>query len=89
MADVRFPSHKEVEVFHTNSDKDGTPNSVHHTLGASPNQASPGDHTHDGGTSKMLLENITLTGSKTTGDATWRNSITAALAALGALDATT
>ena len=54
MADPRFPSSKEVELFHTNSDKDGSPTSIHHTLGNGPNQASPGDHVHDGGTSKEI-----------------------------------
>lgn len=54
MADPRFPSSKEVELFHTNSDKDGSPTSIHHTLGNGANQASPGDHIHDGGTSKEL-----------------------------------
>lgn len=49
-----LPSPKEVELFHKNSDKDGSPTSIHHTLGNGPNQASPGDHTHDGGTSKEL-----------------------------------
>lgn len=59
MADPRFPSAKEVELFHTNSDKDGSPTSLHHTLGNGPNQAAPGDHTHDGGTSKELGDSIT------------------------------
>lgn len=87
MVDKRFPSSKEVEVFHTNSDKDGTPTSVHHTLGNGPNQAAPGDHIHDGGSSKELLEEVTITGSKASGAAL--DSVIDALVKLGATDATT
>ena len=35
-------------------DKDGGPYAQHHTLGSAPNQASPGNHTHDGGSSVEL-----------------------------------
>jgi hypothetical protein len=35
-------------LLHAN-DIDLSASSIHHTLGTSPNQASPGDHTHDGG----------------------------------------
>ena len=86
------PSSREVTEFHTNSDVDGSPKAQHHTLGPNHNQASPGDHTHDGGASATLplpLAGTTISGSKSTGDVTWRNSITAALVQLGANDATT
>ena len=51
-----YPSEKfpptTVEEIHKNSDKDSSQLSQHHTLGPRHNQASPGDHIHDGGTSK-------------------------------------
>jgi len=40
--------------FHSRSDVDLGPRSLHHTLGTRRNQASPGDHNHDGTTSKKL-----------------------------------
>ena len=63
------PTSKQVTDFHTNSDVDGSPKAAHHTLGPSPNQAAPGNHTHDGGNSATLdslLENITVTGATDT-----------------------
>lgn len=89
------PTSKEVELFHRHADTDGSAKAIHHTLGNGKDQASPGNHSHDGGTSPridpkdILADTVTITGNKTTGDATWRNSITAALVALGAKDATT
>lgn len=44
----------KVNAFHTNSDVDKSAISQHHTLGVSPTQASPGDHTHDGINSKRI-----------------------------------
>lgn len=81
------PSQKEVNDFHSNSDKDGGPKALHHTLGANPNQSSPGNHTHDGSTSALLLEGTTITGSR--GGNAAVASIIAALVKLGATDATT
>lgn len=43
-----IPSYEEVKRLHSNSDVDQNPLAQHHTLGTLPNQASPGDHTHDG-----------------------------------------
>ena len=54
--DINAPSAKEVELTHKNADTDGKPTAGHHTLGPGPFQASPGNHTHDGGTSAELLE---------------------------------
>lgn len=51
--DARLPSHI-VRALHHNADTDGSPKSVHHTLGPGPNQAAPGNHTHDGGQSATL-----------------------------------
>jgi hypothetical protein len=39
---------------HSRSDVDSGPRSLHHTLGPKHNQASPGDHIHDGITSKKI-----------------------------------
>jgi len=81
------PSSKEVSLFHTNSDVDGSSKSLHHTLGSNRGQASPGDHTHDGGTSKLLLEGLSVTGSRSGGGALL--SVISVLVSLGATDATT
>lgn len=87
MPDVKHPSATEVREFHTNADTDGSNTSTHHTLGASPGQASPGGHTHDGGSSKLLLDGVTLTGAKAGNTAL--ASVINALVAMGALDNTT
>lgn len=44
----------EVNNFHKNSDVDVGVTSQHHTLGILHNQASPGDHKHDGKSSKRI-----------------------------------
>ena len=86
---VTKPPQNEVVDFHTNSDKDGSQKSQHHTLGPSHNQAAPGDHSHDGGNSVKItpLEGITISGAK--GGNTALASVIAALVTLGATDATT
>jgi hypothetical protein len=76
------PSAQAVEDFHENSDLDSRTEAQHHTLGAGPGQASPGDHTHDGGDSELLLSGETISGSRAT-DA-WRLSVNAILVRLGA-----
>ncbi len=81
------PTAQAVADFHTNSDADSRAESLHHTLGPNPNQASPGDHTHDGGDSELLLLNETISGSRAT-DA-WRLSVNAILVRLGATDNST
>lgn len=48
------PNPEEVNEFHRYDDLDNAPESHHHTLGIDPNQASPGDHNHDGRNSKLL-----------------------------------
>ena len=56
---IEQTSYDEVKRLHQDSDIDESPIAQHHTLGILPNQASPGDHTHDGRTSKKLkLENL-------------------------------
>lgn len=58
------------------------------SLGTSNTQASPGDHTHDGFTSKKLMEGITITGSKS-GNAALTSLITELSNILGFTDSTT
>jgi hypothetical protein len=48
------PGFEEVNDFHTNSDVDDRLESQHHTLGIAPYQASPGDHIHDGKSSRKI-----------------------------------
>ena len=81
------PSAEIVRQFHKNSDVDVRPESIHHTLGAGKNQATAGDHNHNGGNSKLLLEGYTITGSRSAG--TTITSIIAALVRLGAKDEST
>lgn len=56
----------EVNKIHSQSDLDRSARAQHHTLGFRPNQASPGNHVHDGGTSKKIAAGLglVLTGSK-------------------------
>jgi len=45
---------QESRKAHTRSDVDLSPQSLHHTLGPRHNQSSPGDHIHDGITSRKI-----------------------------------
>lgn len=83
----RKATSEEVDEFHENSDLDLRAESQHHTLGAGPNQASPGPHKHDGGDSELLLTGMTISGSRAS-DA-YRLSINAILVRLGATDSST
>lgn len=65
----KTPTREEVRKFHTNADTDGSPGSIHHTLGPAEGQASPGNHDHRGSSSKLLLEGVSITGSKSSGAA--------------------
>lgn len=88
MADLTKPSAQEVKDLHTNADTDGERTSAHHTLGPRHNQSSPGDHTHDGGDSKLLLDGITITGAKG-GNTALANVISILVNNFGATDGTT
>lgn len=81
------PSAQEVEDFHSNADTDVRPEAIHHTLGSSPSQASPGNHTHNGSDSPLLLDGIQITGSRSDGSAV--ASIIAGMVRLGAKDTST
>jgi hypothetical protein len=50
----RNSTFQQVKDFHLNSDVDQNAISQHHTLGPLANQASPGDHIHDGKTSARI-----------------------------------
>lgn len=47
-------SPQQSNLDHSSSDSDASPKSQHHTLGTNRNQASPGNHIHDGVTSPKL-----------------------------------
>lgn len=48
------PNSQESNRAHQNSDSDTSVTAQHHTLGIGHSQASPGDHKHDGKTSKKI-----------------------------------
>lgn len=50
---TRFPP-DQVNAMHANSDVDSSQIAQHHTLGPRHNQAAPGDHTHNGVSSRAL-----------------------------------
>lgn len=76
VAGGKVPSATESNRAHFNSDVDLSPRALHHTLGLGRNQASPGNHIHDGTTSPKIgalvpgtsagapVPAFTLTGSK-------------------------
>jgi hypothetical protein len=82
------PTPREVAALHARSDLDSSQQAQHHTLGIKHDQASPGDHKHDGKSSRKLLEGQTLTGTKSGGSAL-TNLIDMLEAALGFTDNTT
>lgn len=51
---------KSVDQSHQNSDINSSIFAQHHTLGAGPNQSSPGNHNHDGSTSKLITDQTNL-----------------------------
>lgn len=90
LINVHITTHQVTEL-HRKSDTNLRPDSIHHTLGGRAVQGSPGDHTHDGGTSAQLVA-TTISGSKTTSLATLAavvGSLIDSLAAIGITNATT
>ena len=89
MADGKFgrPDPTSVREFHVNDDVDASSDAHHHTIGPGVNQAASGAHDHDGNNSPLILEGITITGTK--GTAACDSSIISALMRLGATDSTT
>ncbi len=57
---------REVAAFHAGSDVDSSTFSQHHTLGVKHNQATYGDHSHDGKSSRLVGDgqNLTVSGAK-------------------------
>lgn len=82
------PSSSVVSRFHANDDVDVRGESHHHTLGPKDTQSSPGNHVHDGGTSKKILDGYIIVGSKAS-PSTVLPSLLAAMVRLGAKDNTT
>lgn len=76
-----------VARFHNKSDVDSSQDAQHHTLGTKHDQATAGDHNHNGANSVKLLKGTTITGSRASGAALV--SVIAALVKLGATDSTT
>jgi len=76
---------EQVEKIHLNADTDVRRESIHHTLGPRTTQAAPGDHTHNGSDSSLLLEGVTISGSRSS-SASILPSIISALVKLGAVD---
>lgn len=76
-----------VARFHNQSDVDSKQTAQHHTLGIRQDQAAPGGHKHDGKSSRKLLENKTITGSR--GGNVALASVIQLLVQLGAIDNTT
>lgn len=85
----KYPSAKEVDDMHRNSDVNKRAESIHHTLGTGRTQASPGDHNHDGSSSVALMDGVVFTGSRGTGTASVLNQILEALEKIGAVNSTT
>ena len=81
-------SAEQVEKLHKNADTDVRRESIHHTLGPGPVQAAPGNHRHDGSDSSLLLEGVTISGSRSSSTSILP-SIIAALVKLGAIDQST
>lgn len=79
---------QEVNSIHETDDVDSGTLAHHHTLGFGPGQSSPGNHLHDGTTSKKLMSGVVLTGAKG-GNVALANLITALADAFGFTDSTT
>lgn len=62
-------SAKQINEAHRASDLDSGANAQHHTLGPKANQASPGDHIHDGRTSKRIGTGMNITVQTSSGTA--------------------
>lgn len=64
---------RQVNAIHSRSDRDTSKTAQHHTLGVSADQASPGNHTHDGINSKLPLAGL-FPSFPTTASATYSQS---------------
>ena len=82
------PDKRAVADFHRNSDLNTRSEAQHHDLGNGSNQASFGNHIHDGQRGIALLDGVTFTGSRTNNTADILNQIMNALVPLSATNAT-
>lgn len=55
------PEPREVNLFHARSDSDSSWSAQHHTIGIGHNNASAGDHSHDGTSSRKVGTGLSLT----------------------------
>lgn len=60
------PPPQTVKWFHTRDDVDSSQQAHHHTIGIKHDQASAGDHTHDGKASRKIGDGLGLTVTGTT-----------------------
>ena len=58
VGDDDAPSSAAVNKIHANSDVDSAVTGQHHTLGIQHNQSSPGDHKHDGKSSRRIGQGV-------------------------------
>jgi hypothetical protein len=84
------PEPREVNLFHSRSDVDSGPLAQHHTIGIKHDQASPGDHNHDGQGSRKIGQglNLTVTGAKA-GNVALTNLLTMLKSVIEFTDSTT
>jgi hypothetical protein len=80
------PSSRYIDWFHGQASH-RRPTDLHHQLGRNSWDSSPGDHKHDGVTSSLLLDGLTIEGARNT-DA-YLQSVNNLLVRLGAVDNTT
>lgn len=59
------PEPREVNLFHSRSDVDSSQQAQHHTLGIKHDQGSPGDHVHDGVSSRKVGTGLNLSAGTT------------------------
>lgn len=81
------PEPRVVNLFHTRSDADTAQTAKHHSLGIKHDQASAGDHKHDGKNSRHLGKDITISGS--TNAQVTRSMLQAMIDILGVKDTST
>lgn len=84
------PPPGQVNYYHSRSDVDSSTIAQHHTLGIGHNQATPGDHNHDGTSSRLVGKGlgITVSGSRG-GNAALASLISALKTVIDITDATT
>lgn len=70
---------RQINALHRRCDVDSKATAFHHTLGVQRNQASPGDHVHDGKASKLAGAGLNLSISGTKNTAASEDSIVAML----------